>query len=343
MTRRLMLSYVVCHAALAACETPSPSPPRDDRDAPYAELAQLYGEMGAECWPVSILIDGESASPTADTAARAQIREDLARAMLELLTADTVAVNSEVATACLEALRTRDGCAEIPLFGEPVACEGLTTGKQDEGEPCGTPQECSGELVCTGVDECGTCVTPPADGEACGANGLCGIGSRCDEGVCAPIPPVAPGLGIGEACPAAQSTCRAAEGLTCVGGVCELIGLVGPGEACDAARRCVDESTRMACLPTDEADPNPNPNAFVCKPLPGLGEPCAPSRLTPVPCDSTTAICDPTGQCVAGGQEGDPCSSDLHCLAGLALACHLDEGRCGPRTTFSSPAVCQEN
>lgn len=159
----------------------------------------------------------------------------------------------------------------------------------------------------------------------------------CLEGVCAPIPPSS-GLGIGEACPAGNNTCDL--GLACAEGICEAIVLVELGEACSDARRCVDESTTTACLPIDETDLN---SAFVCTPLPGVGEPCAPFLLTVTQCDSTVAICDPNDQCVAGGQEGDPCSSDLHCLLGLALACHLDEGRCGPASAFSSPTVCEEN
>lgn len=236
-----------------------------------------------------------------------------------------VKYDAEAAAACMRGLRTR-ACDD---FKEPVACLDVFFGTALEGEACGS---CARGLTCTQGATCGVCAkrpppvplpaAPPCVGTI--SSVTCAPNSACVNGVCvSPGPvgaPCAPGPceagtfcdattskcaripEVGEACVFPQ-LCRS--GLTCLEGICVLVG--EPGAPCVVASQCRTE----VCL------------EGVCLARSAAGEPCDGTRFCRDELECVAGLCTPRPG------EGEacrsfPCAQPLDCVAGVCHDRQLD-------------------
>ncbi len=104
----------------------------------------------------------------------------------------------------------------------------------------GTSYGCGDAGACTSPDVCSwssvggyACVTPAAEGGACGNSLPCAIGLFCKDGICTKR------LQAGAAC-TSSNECDSLQGLSCIDMTCQLPTFVGPGEMCASLTpRCI--------------------------------------------------------------------------------------------------------
>jgi hypothetical protein len=206
-------------------------------------------------------------------------------------------------------------------LGEPCDGDDCATGAWCDGGTCaalpGDPEPCADGVRCAPGLACGTisglCAPLPGDGEPCAMNEqgpfVCADGLACLGDLCGSLP------GQGEPCGSGDHSC--AEGLGCAfntDGTSTCEPQVGPGEPCSNDRQCLAGTyceyalnlcatyvpAGAPCDDGNECGPDGScvdagaGGAFVCVPMPGLGEPCALECVAEAVCRFTTDF----GACV---------------------------------------------
>ena len=233
-------------------------------------------------------------------------------------------------------------CGPMPL-AEGDACQGVCAGDlacvngacapmAGTGEPCDA-------AACRGLDLCidGVCTPLPAEGEACSDMRPCGPRLRCQGAVCvaeAATCDTDPTVcGNGSTClsrtravcmsGAAGSPCmwdgECSKQTYCAAGVCAA--LPGDGDPC---------ALDVRCLPGLGCDPA----TTVCGALPGEGETCAWIFGGQVGCAGALGCVAAT--CAVMPAEGDPCTDDQRCGAGLGCD---DTFTCVPAHAAGEPCL----
>jgi hypothetical protein len=247
-------------------------------------------------------------------------------------------------TACVLGLCTRRlqagaGCTlfDVPCL-EGLAClaGGLCGPPAAAGGSCSVDFQCAAPLACGAG---GLCAPPPAlleDGEPCAADVEC----KRPCSVCRP------GAGealacqdraaVGEAC-VVDEHCGAA--LCCRQGACgpfvQSGGACGPEAPCAAGLLCAPPAAAGNSGQGDDGhavsddDGDASEPALVCRPLPGLGEPC--QALGPWVCGEGACVNE---QCSAGALD-DPCGGDSDCSADRLCV----EGACARAPRDGAPCT----
>ncbi|HEY3500799.1 MAG TPA: hypothetical protein VGK73_39175 [Polyangiaceae bacterium] len=220
-------------------------------------------------------------------------------------------------TECAAAYETFS-CEEIAA-GRVPPC--VTPGTKQVGEPCRFASQCE-SLACRWTDEddggCGTCVRPiEENGDCSGENTQCRHEQQaCIAGICQPFEYYS--KAEGEACSFAEECV----GNACIDGVCA--GYADLGEPC--VKYC---SGDLYC-----ADPD-----RICRPLPGLNEPCARDIYYNFPRCSSGLACTATSDDGSG-----TCVEPV--LLSPGASCATSAGRCPEGTTCGctdrdcSDAIC---
>jgi hypothetical protein len=141
---------------------------------------------------------------------------------------------AETCEATIELTLSSTECANMPqelgpFLGDLLACEGLITPLQGQGDPCGIPSEgsyvaledgCTGNLRCLGEAQgMPTCEPGVPPGGECSEEGTkCGRESACVDGVCLKRGDLGAACSVDRACESGacdQRACRAPWPLDC--------------------------------------------------------------------------------------------------------------------------------
>ncbi|MCX4241771.1 hypothetical protein [Paraliomyxa miuraensis] len=219
---------------------------------------------------------------------------------------------------------------------DPCEPDEMFRGKQDVGEKCDGPWECSEGLRCVDFGISGVCALRAKNGESCFSDAECADGLICnyEEGTCRA------GAKSGEACaftdpanpiPGTESI-RCAEGLSCdsmlgacVGGYCS------PGSPCFDIFDDSDCPMSYYCVGNFVTQPS-------CQ-QPGIeGAPCS------KPDDCSSGYCDPFNEvCGTLLGNGENCFDNAECGSGFCDGglCQLSVGAGQPCDSFQD-AQCQD-
>ncbi len=214
--------------------------------------------------------------------------------------------------ACTTAYKTQT-CDDYFDPDGPLACR-PQPGDLPDGAVCADGNQCHSAFCNLSANNCGTCLTPAQNGEACSSNFPCALGLSCASGKCAPLG------GPGAACGQGQTPCRSgyychkvrcarvlSEGKTCDRGgcdgnqglfcnsanKCQAYKLADPGESCSpmagtivrcaASGTCEGAGSNRQCRATE-------PDGAACGPQAG-GSACLPPAQCP---HGVCSIFDPT-------------------------------------------------
>jgi len=204
---------------------------------------------------------------------------------------------------------TRPGPLGASCYGDqycepPLQCVDGSCGELDpQGSSCYlTSVYCAQGLECSEASTCEPPTTSPCtDDSECGNFAYCAVPRACYEprGAGAPCSQDAHCL-PGHACASDSSRC---------------VPLPGEGETCADLYHC---GPGLGC----------NEPGGVCVPPPGEGEPCAYRDFDPVLCAEGLGCVVDTDTFVCGAMpvEGEPCTWDFRCAAGLACDYSVQQG-----------------
>lgn len=235
------------------------------------------------------------------------------RRAADSIAAGRTELDGAAAARCIA--ETREQFCLVGALTAPSCFEAFS-GLVPEGGACTAGRECAGNGACE-IDDCpGQCCTgrcgPPrvlvtggADfGDVCEQHSDCRAEAYCETDRRCTRYPDAPGERCLFGCSRGDLFCDL-ETLTCVA-------FAGPGERCDP-----DGSSAPRCDPAWAVCDG------VCRPRPGVGEPCDDQDRLCVP----TAICDlAAGVCAPRREHGEPCDSGELCQD----QCDLGVGICAP-------------
>jgi hypothetical protein len=266
-------------------------------DYAYAYCARL-----ATCSPTAIAIKFAT-STTCET-----VQEALCVARLS---APGTGSSPAGTAACQKALGSWDCGDFIYSTNPPPECQ-TPAGTLPSGSACSVNPQCKSSYCGnTAHHVCGTCTAAPVQGDSC-AEDICPQGLVC--------------RGATPACTAyaeSGTTCSSAvpcaEGLACVGGVCQP-GAKTAGATCTLTQAGCDPYRGLAC----DASTSTCVTLHIANP----GEACGVVGSQDAWCVAGTC---PRGACVPFGNVGDPCelNGSVLCMGGLHCIVTSDGGTSG--------------
>ncbi len=247
------------------------------------------------------------------------------------VTSGDITYDANAAKTCVDAVRAAS-CTEGVLFPRALAetCDAVFGGRKAEGDACYHSIECEGvDAVCEGecFDSCcaGTCRTTEGVaqiGEECSGEKPCVVNEAfCGSDPMTGMPVCLARIAAGQTCPG-QGTCTIGNECDPASGTCF--------KQAPAGGTCNPSISAQVCSNIGEYC---DPMDSVCKPYPGVGEPCTSGGGC-----ANFAFCDgANATCVTRPKVGEPCPANF-CMGSLSCSAEDGTGTCG---ALPATVTCQ--